>query len=166
MKHYPEAYLRYLEDFHITRDYFECHETLEEYWKENPDSPYRITWVGLIQVAVALYHERRGNRPGALKMLSSAVKRLEPEALHELGVDAERFSAMLHHRLAHLRSDSTAPYEDLNIPVQDAALLPYIRNEAQAHPDPYLINKHTMRDRSDVIAARAMELKRRRGSKL
>ena len=31
---YPEAYIEYLMYFHGNRDYFECHEVLEEYWKE------------------------------------------------------------------------------------------------------------------------------------
>lgn len=33
---YPEAYVAFLHEFHTTRDYFECHEILEEYWKEDP----------------------------------------------------------------------------------------------------------------------------------
>lgn len=31
---YPAEYLEYLVYFHADRDYFECHEILEEYWKE------------------------------------------------------------------------------------------------------------------------------------
>jgi len=33
---YPEPYLEYLIQFHAERDYFECHEILEEYWKSAP----------------------------------------------------------------------------------------------------------------------------------
>lgn len=31
---YPEAYIEYLAEFHGSRDYFECHELLEEHWKK------------------------------------------------------------------------------------------------------------------------------------
>ena len=48
---YPEAYIDFLVHFHGDRDWFECHERLEEYWKEHPDDPKSDTWVGLIQVA-------------------------------------------------------------------------------------------------------------------
>lgn len=51
---YPQAYIEYLEYYHGARDYFECHEVLEEYWKENPSSPLSAAWVGLIQLAVAM----------------------------------------------------------------------------------------------------------------
>ncbi|WP_260405419.1 DUF309 domain-containing protein, partial [Paenibacillus sp. 598K] len=63
---YPDDYIQYLIEFHVTRDYFECHELLEEYWKEQPgDDPFYDTWVGLIQIAVSQYHHRRSNHRGA-----------------------------------------------------------------------------------------------------
>ena len=37
MTQYPEAYTDYLCYFHGARDYFECHEVMEEYWKEHPN---------------------------------------------------------------------------------------------------------------------------------
>ncbi len=49
---YPEAYVAFLHEFHTTRDYFECHEILEEYWKEDPPEQRKEYWVGLIQLAV------------------------------------------------------------------------------------------------------------------
>ena len=42
---YPEAFISYLIEFHATRDYFECHELLEEYWKAHPGDPL----AGLVQ---------------------------------------------------------------------------------------------------------------------
>ena len=95
MDAYPEAWLDYLFEFHATRDYFECHEILEEYWKSVPEGdPDRGVWVGLIQLAVALYHHRRGNRAGALKMYRGAAARLRPEALDRLGLDGEATRAI------------------------------------------------------------------------
>ncbi len=61
---YPKAYIDYLVEFHATRDYFECHEILEEYWKEDPPKKRKRYWVGFIQLAVALYHHRRQNTAG------------------------------------------------------------------------------------------------------
>ncbi|MCD2486520.1 DUF309 domain-containing protein, partial [Staphylococcus aureus] len=50
---YPKAYIDYLVEFHATRDYFECHEILEEYWKEDPPKKRKRYWVGFIELAVA-----------------------------------------------------------------------------------------------------------------
>ena len=71
---YPEDYLSFLVHFHGTRDYFECHEILEEYWKETAPKERDSHWVGLIQIAVALYHERRGNKQGATRTLTKAIE--------------------------------------------------------------------------------------------
>ncbi len=165
MPYYPNAYIAYLKEFHHTRDYFECHELLEEYWKEHPDSPHRTTWVGLIQVAVGSYHHRRGNILGAIKMLSSAVKQLRAEDLTLLGIDAERFMMLLDSRIVQLRQQPDQPFIDLNIPVQDEQLRPYAKPIPGYAPDAYLIDKHTLRDRSDVIAARAEQLALRHSAK-
>ncbi|WP_218197281.1 DUF309 domain-containing protein, partial [Pseudomonas sp. 2995-1] len=61
---YPDAYIEYLIEFHGTRDYFECHEIMEEYWKKNKEKH----WHTLIQLAVAIYHERQHNYDGSLRL--------------------------------------------------------------------------------------------------
>lgn len=52
---YPKAYIEYLVHFHSDRDYFECHEILEEHWKQDGRNK---GWLVLIQTAVAFYHYR------------------------------------------------------------------------------------------------------------
>lgn len=172
MEHnYPEAYVEYLVYFHGERDYFECHEVLEEYWKEHPDSELREAWVGLIQVAVGLYHERRGNFVGARKMLSSAVNKLSNDDLKILGIDAEKFKDKLRVRvreLEQLNELSSRVYEDLNIPLTDESLRAICIAKCETagvswgHPSDLskevLIHKHKLRDRSDVVQARLAEL--------
>ncbi|WP_205628902.1 DUF309 domain-containing protein, partial [Acinetobacter baumannii] len=51
---YPEALIDYLVYFHADRDFFECHEVLEDYWKSLPKEERSLFWVGLIQIAVGL----------------------------------------------------------------------------------------------------------------
>lgn len=165
MKRYPEAYLRFLTHFHTTRDYFECHEELEHYWKENPDSPHRIAWVGLIQVAVAMYHERRGNIGGARKMLQSAVRLLEHSDLAALGIDRERFVHRLHDRLKQLNVEPAALYRDLDIPVVDLDLNAYVQTVGGYVPDQSIVDKHLLRDRTAIVAERQAELAKRNGTR-
>lgn len=160
---YPGAYRQYLVHFHRTRDFFECHEILEEYWKEAPDSPYGETWVGLIQLAVGLYHHRRGNWRGAAKMLQSARGKLAEGKLSELGIDEASLLSLVEERLVLLSCGERAVYRDLDIPLTDPALWPLVQPAADSRElGPDIIDRHILRDRSEVIAARQAALEKRR----
>jgi predicted metal-dependent hydrolase len=164
LQSYPQPYIDYLVQFHADHDYFECHEILEEHWKENPQSPFNRTWVGLIQVAVALYHERRGNLPGARKMGASALNILAAEPLDKLGIGKAAFLSMLQERLELLQHEPPKPFSDMNIPLADPELLRLClelskdRGRKWQSPvpvtDPAIIHRHTLRDRSSVIKER------------
>lgn len=175
MQAYPSAFIDYLIEFHASRDYFECHEILEEYWKEHPESPYAKTWVGLIQTAVSLYHQRRDNMAGARKMNRQALVNLNEADLRRLGIDAGEFLNALRKREEQLMADAPA-YSDLNIPIADPRLeqtceeLCEKRGLVWGQPsdttNEELIHRHTRRDRSDVIRARQeqLELRKRKNS--
>lgn len=162
---YPEAFLQYLVYYHGARDFFECHEVLEEYWKQDPSSPLKGIWHGLIQVAVSQYHERRGNTNGAIKMLQSAIERLQETPLDRIGIDHLSWLPKLVQRLSELQEAKPHTYAELDIPLKDQALLEYcVRRCAAAGLDwgaesdlsnKELIHKHKLRDRTDVILARA-----------
>ncbi|TYP72587.1 DUF309 domain-containing protein [Paenibacillus methanolicus] len=167
---YPRAYVRYLVEFHATRDYFECHELLEEHWKEHPGDPFADTWVGLIQLAVGCYHHRRGNLSGAVKMFMQASNRLKAETLKELGLDGERSIALLNERRA--AASAGAAFLDVQLPIVDEWLsgecLRMTREDgliwgAPSTGDESLTERHRLRDRSDVLAAREAALKAKDG---
>jgi hypothetical protein len=74
--------------------FYSCHNVLEDHWRDET-GPLRDLYQGLIQVAVALYHESRGNRRGAEKLLVKAREKLAPYAPACLGLDvAGLFEAM------------------------------------------------------------------------
>ncbi|MBM7563399.1 DUF309 domain-containing protein [Paenibacillus sacheonensis] len=159
---YPDDYESYLYEFHATRDYFECHELLEDYWKANPGDGYGHAWVGLIQLAVGSYHHRRDNLHGASKMYRQAFRRLEAGQLNELGIDGQELLSRIDRRIAAAENGET--FADLMIPIVDEALLERLRASAEANgiawgapssADQALVHRHMLRDRSDVIAARA-----------
>ncbi|WP_159883364.1 DUF309 domain-containing protein [Paenibacillus puerhi] len=162
MAGYPDDYVSYLVYFHAERDYFECHEVLEEYWKEHPEDPNSEAYVVLIQIAVASYHERRGRRGGAAKMLAGAVERMKRTSLAPLGLDHEETLQRMERRLQELRG-AEREFTDLNLPIADLGLLTACRERCRTmedweKPSPmddiFLVNKHTLRDRSGVIAER------------
>jgi hypothetical protein len=166
MAAYPAAYLDYLFEFHATRDYFECHEILEEYWKSLPGSdPDRDVWVGLIQLAVALYHHRRGNTSGAAKMYRGAAARLRPETLDRLGLNGGAVRAIAADSARRLETEKpAAEYRAINLPIRDCKLLMLLKDRARLRglawgaEDPLedaIVRRHALRDRSDVVEARS-----------
>ncbi|MGX1900851.1 DUF309 domain-containing protein [Thermolongibacillus altinsuensis] len=154
---YPQAYIDYLVYFHGDRDYFECHEILEEHWKKSGER----VWIGLIQLAVAFYHERRGNRNGAKRLLEKAILLLtaEKEAIRSLGLDEEKLLALLVTRQKDI--EANVPYKDVELPFRDQHLKKRCElacsgrfGQPSDMTNAFLIHKHMLRDRSDVIAER------------
>jgi predicted metal-dependent hydrolase len=175
MPRYPEPYIEYLIYLHVERDFFECHEVLEEYWKSVPESPLRQAWHGLIQIAVALYHQRRGNLAGAKKMLESAIHNITENDMEQLGLQVDAFSQALAVRLEQLNQTPLTEFEDFNFPIADKDLLLLCQNHPLAANklwlsrsdllDTGLIHKHTLRDRSEVIEARQKQYELRQQSR-
>jgi len=164
---YPTDYIRYLAHFHGDRDYFECHEILEEYWKSLSDR--EDVWVGFIQIAVGLYHHRRENLAGAAKMLVSSANRLKAEDVERLGLDFGQLQSILIERIQAVRNKEA--YTDLNLPISDPTLRKLAQEEclrngwswqAPSSKHASLIHRHTLRDRSDVIRERENNLRIKR----
>ena len=73
----PEQDARFVEFIRLFNEgrFFEAHEVLESLWLDaRPE--HRDALQGLVQVAVALEHHRRGNPRGAQKVLLRASGRL------------------------------------------------------------------------------------------
>ncbi|MFD1738812.1 DUF309 domain-containing protein [Bacillus salitolerans] len=169
---YPQAFIDYLVHFHGDRDYFECHEVLEEFWKEKERGARDQFWVGFIQIAVSFYHHRRGNFPGAQRTLEKAISILEDERVqvHSLGIDDRKLLSTLKERLSDIKARN--PYKSLNIPISDHALMQACLKECSLREviwgsdsdltNQYLLNKHTLRDRSDVIMERERQKEKKR----
>ncbi len=84
-------------------EYWECHETLEELWRPEPD-PIRYLYQGILQVGVGFYHLRRGNWRGATNKLRGGLGYLAPSAPACMGVDVARLRAEAGAVLAALES--------------------------------------------------------------
>lgn len=82
-------------------EYFEAHEALEAAWNED-DSPGRDLYRGILQVAVAYLHIRRGNYRGAMKLFLRMRQWLDPLPEQCRGVEIDQ-----------LREDVGRVYEQL-----------------------------------------------------
>lgn len=169
---YDKEYIDFLVHFHCDRDYFECHEILEEHWKKDPPKKRKSYWVGLIQIAVGLYHQRRGNFAGALKMISNALRILTKEqlALSELGLHSNDLLKQLKIRKAEILEEKA--YYSINLPISDENLLALCMQKCEIQQIPWgkesnltdddLIHKHKNRDRKEVIEERLKQLAMRK----
>lgn len=167
---YPSAYIEYLAHFHGSRDYFECHEVLEEHWKTvNP--PRQRHWVGLIQIAVGLYHHRIGNMSGATRMIKSARRIItaNQSQISNLGLDYVELINRLEHRQTDIAQG--VPYESMSLPIIDEELLRECENRCNKMGfiwgsssnlnDRVIVEKHRLRDRSSIIEIRRESLKQK-----
>jgi uncharacterized protein len=167
---YPQPLIYYLVYFHSLRDYFECHEVLEEYWKE--DGKNNEIWVGFIQLAVAMYHHRRKNYLGAEKQLRNAIGIFDQEKLQldTLGFDTEEFSRVLKEKSIEIKQ--RLPYSSINLPIANHDVIQACTKTANNLGACWgeeiliiskeIIDKHKLRDRSAVIAERDKQLLKRR----
>ena len=67
-------------------EYYECHETLEDLWRGEPGT-IRDLYKGILQIGIAIYHAKRANLKGALRLITSGLEltgRFTPRCL---GVD-------------------------------------------------------------------------------
>lgn len=85
---YDQLYIQFLYYFNIDKDFFECHEVMEELWLEEGRSPL---YQGLLQVAVGLHHYSYGNASGSIKLFTAGIEKLQPyRDKHQLGIDLAR----------------------------------------------------------------------------
>ncbi|GAB2700364.1 DUF309 domain-containing protein [Paenibacillus thermoaerophilus] len=104
---YDRLYVEFLRRFNVERDYYECHDLMEELWLEEGRKPL---YQGLLQVAVGLYHHGNGNPGGAVKLLRQAAGKLAGYPPHSLGID-----------LGKLRTESLAYLERLEASLRPGA---------------------------------------------
>jgi uncharacterized protein len=171
---YPNEYIQYLVHFHGDRDYFECHEILEEYWKEYSNQDKDSIWVGFILLAVSAYHHRRANHRGAIRTLEKAIKifRLQEESLSKLGIDHLLLFPMLDKKLTEIENGDS--YTSFQLPISDPSLLATCINKCADQGFQWgnisdlsnegIVHRHKLRDRSSVIAERLEALKSKKGN--
>ena len=100
-------FVRFIVLFNRDRDYYECHDVMEELWLEEGRSRF---WQGLLQVAVGLHHYENDNYTGAVKLLRAALEKLDGYAETEAGINVKR-----------LREDAAAALAPLEAWLADSA---------------------------------------------
>lgn len=171
---YPKEYIQFLVHFHSDRDYFECHEVLEEYWKKKDPRNKSSIWVGLILLAVSCYHHRRGNFSGAKRTLEKAIQlfELQLDSFPQLGLEHNQLSRLVTERLFDVNEGRQ--YTSFNLPICDANLLQDCMKCCEQEGllwgtksdlmNKSIVHRHKLRDRTSVIEERNEAIKMKRGS--
>lgn len=158
--------LKYYNEFIIKQDYFECHEIMEDSWKSKENFTKDLDEVFFIQLSTAEYHYRRDNLYGARKIYSRAVKRLNstPIDYKKYGLKSE-IKSLIEGRLHNIDHVNFKPlqlpltndmYQSLHsfaMPeVSFEEFLSYIKSLHKNNI--MLVEKHRLRDRSEIINVR------------
>lgn len=159
-----EAFQRFLYEFSVTRDYFECHELLEDLWKKLAPRNKNHELVGFILLSTGMYHWRRNNFKGAHKSFRKAnllLSQLPIEDCHF--VTSFDYNHLVHSvDQAANQSAQLIPYSPMYFIVTD----PYLSQQMESFPLPVepiteeILHKHLLRDRTEVITNRLEAMKK------
>lgn len=85
---YDDRYIDFIINFNVKRDYFLCHDLLEEIWKEHNRQMAVLKY--LLQVAVMQYKKRKRNLVGYQYFYDNLLVRYElfEVDINALGIDA------------------------------------------------------------------------------
>jgi predicted metal-dependent hydrolase len=171
---YPSEYIQFLAHFHGDRDYFECHELLEDYWKQTDSRNKDSIWVGFILLSVSAYHHRRNNFSGAIRTLIKALRIFEfqPDTLTKLGLNKVKLIQLLKEQASALQNGEA--YRSYSLPICDPSLTELAAKACEQQgffwgnesdmTNKFIIDRHKLRDRTSVIEERNQSLKTRKGS--
>lgn len=156
-------FLQFIIYFNDQTDYFECHEALEEYWKDIAPNDKSHPLTAWILLATGMYHWRRGNMKGASRSLINANKRfsIDPSSVFYQGIQMEELIANLMLSINHIKQ--SYPFQAFKIQIHSEDLLQKVSE--QIIPPPLtgdeLIHKHMLRDRSEILKAREVNRRNR-----
>jgi len=150
-------FIDYCAYFNGNEDYFECHEVLEEYWKEVAPGEKLHSLVGYVQLATGMYHWRRENFNGAARIMQKALHNFKhnKNSCYFDYIDLEQLLVDMKRHLKKIEAKET--FTRLKIPITHPKLQVVVQEKIAATPlldSHFLLNKHMLRDRSDIIALR------------
>ncbi|MEK3765158.1 MULTISPECIES: DUF309 domain-containing protein [unclassified Solibacillus] len=157
-------FIDYCAYFNGNEDYFECHEVMEEYWKEIAPKEKLHPLVGYVQLATSMYHWRRENYNGATRMMSKAVLNFEKnrESPFFDYIDFKQLLTVMKNRLQKMQTNE--PFLKFTLPLENEQLQSLVQQKISictpmdAH---FIFNKHMLRDRTEILEARQIKKRSR-----
>lgn len=152
-------FLHFIAYFNDNQDFFECHEVLEDYWKEQENFSKDHPLTGYILLATGLYHWRRGNTRGAARTLQNALHRFQhmPATYSAYQEEVDVDLVMLELQTALDRIQSGQSFTAFTLPISPTLQLAADDEkpaELLVKDSHSVIHKHMLRDRSDILIER------------
>lgn len=113
-----DKYLKFIRVFQIERDFFECHEILEEVWIEETNCETRKhPAINLLLVAVGLLHWKNGNFKGALAVLKNSLNNYDEISvdIEILKIDSKALKIIIEQTI--LEIESGKDYKEIYLPL-------------------------------------------------
>lgn len=155
------SYIDFYAYFNGNQDYFECHEVLEEYWKEVAPGDKEHVLVGLVQLATGMYHWRRNNLRGAAKTLTKAVHNItrNEQSIFLKPLNLSLLEKQILHSISQVEQHK--PFHSFKIAIVDCEFKKLVDNRILEQPvidEHFLLHKHMLRDRTEILKARAAKM--------
>ncbi|NWJ47469.1 MAG: DUF309 domain-containing protein [Chloroflexi bacterium] len=114
----PPDFFKGVAEFNA-REFFECHETLEKIWLEEPGE-IRKLYQGILQIGVGFYHcLTRQNYRGAVTLLQNGIDKCRPFAPQQFGLNLEALikeTELALSRIKELGTEHIANFDSSLIP--------------------------------------------------
>lgn len=153
-------YVDFCTYFNGNQDYFECHEVLEEYWKMCAPGEKGHPLVGYVQLATGMYHWRRNNTIGAMKILKKAYKNFTMNQSSPFFEFIEFDELCRNCQISMKAIENGEPFRAFKLTLKNEALQSQVQKkmeELTSLPKDFLLHKHMLRDRSDILEARKIK---------
>lgn len=115
-----KKYFEFIDVFQNQRDFFKCHEILEDIWVEETKCETRKhVSINLLLIAVGLYHWRNKNFKGAIQVLENSLNNFD-----EVSTDMEKIninSKLLKERVLEVINSlkNKKTYEEIYLPLYE-----------------------------------------------
>lgn len=113
-----ERYLEFIDTFQAERDFFKCHEILEEVWIEETKCETRKhVSINLLLISVGLYHWRNKNFKGAIQVLENSLNNYDEvsEDIEKINIDSKCLKQVVLNVIERLKSQKD--YEEIYLPI-------------------------------------------------
>lgn len=154
-------YIDFYNYFNGNQDYFECHEVLEEYWKEVAPGDKEHVLVGLVQLATGMYHWRRSNFSGAARILTKSIHNIKrnEQSIFLKPINLPLLEKQLLQSISQVEQKKT--FHSFKIDIIDCEFKKLVDKRILEQPKSdkhFLLHKHMLRDRTEILQARAAKM--------
>lgn len=111
-------YKEFIDTFQNKRDYFECHEILEEVWMEETNCETREhVSINLLLVAVGMHHWRNKNFRGAKSVLENSLKNYEKLSpnIETIGINSLELKYLVEKAIGDIELEKE--FKDIDLPL-------------------------------------------------